>query len=257
MQRTTFVNFMANLCLQMTYKETPSSLYDKHSMLKEYTTMDEDEYISIWKKIATMNRIDSSAYIGTGRRPLCLWEICERSVNKIWRKIGIEGRSDDIGIALDDDKIWVESSGRNANDTFKLRKVTHNKDNRKGIINHSAISPFSILPLAAIFEMRGDRAVDCFKRLFYSMFPSHGSQQGSGALPDLYGVSNKSDRGYTIESTIFDFLIPAGADINNTCKRIMPFPFLWGMKRTANETRTQLEEKGAPTLYIKEMMHSN
>ena len=86
------------------------------------------------------------------------------------------------------------------------------------------------------------------------MFPSG---QGAGNLPNLHGVTNHSDRGYTLEKTIFKFLIPAGADLTNTVKRVMPFPFLWGMKPTRNDTRHLLNEKGAPAIYIKEIEKSN
>ena len=82
------------------------------------------------------------------------------------------------------------------------------------------------------------------------MFPSSG---GAGDLPNLQNVTNHSDRGYTLEKTVFDFLIPAGADLTNTVKRVMPFPFLWGMKPTRNDTREVLDEKGTPAIYIKEI----
>ena len=251
--RFTFVNFMATLCLQMTYHETPASLYDESSMLKDFTTIDKAEYILIWKKIATSKKIEARSFVGISRRPKCLWEMCETAANNILRSITIAGRSGEIAVALDDDKVWVESSGQNQEDDFKLRKVTHVKDNRKGIVSHTAVTTHATLILGTMFEVKGDTAVDCFKKLFTTMFPSN-LGRGGEALPDLTGITNNSDRGYTIESTFFDFLIPSGADVNNTCKRIMPFPFIWGMKITARETRTELQEQGAPTLYIKEIM---
>ena len=39
-------------------------------------------------------------------------------MNTFLRKLSIVGRTDHISIALDDDKIWVESTGRNAVDDF-------------------------------------------------------------------------------------------------------------------------------------------
>ena len=260
LSRLDFVNFMANLCLQMSYKESPSSLYDEYSLLKDDTVMSEDEYIGIWKKIATMKKVNSNEYIGSSRRPMCLWELCERAGNKILRSISIAGRTDDISIALDDDKVWVESSGKNQEDDFMLRKVTHVKDNRKGIVAHTAVSSTTNLPLSFMFERRKDKAVECFKRIFTNLFPSAtgGAANDTNDLPDLFGVTNQSDRGYTLESTIFDFMLPSGADFNHTSKRIMPFPFVWGSARTtADDPRTVLEEKGAPTLYIKEIMKHN
>ena len=107
--------------------------------------------------------------------------------------------------------------------------------------------------LSFMFEKTGDKAVDCLKIIFCkNLFP--GSSESAEALPDLNGITNHSDRGYTIHSTIFNFLLPAGADFTNTVKRIMPFPFVWGMKLNRNDPSKNLDEKGAPTLYIREVM---
>ena len=256
LDRGSFVKFMANLCLQMTYRETPSCLYGKFSLLHDKTVMDEQSYMAIWEKIATLKKVSLDNYVGSSRRGKCLWESLEASVNNFLRAVSIVGRTDEISVALDDDKIWVQSSGKNEDDHFGLRKVTHVKDNRKGIIAHTAVSSSTNMPLNFMFERKGDRAVDCFMTIFSKLFPSnHGGAAGS--LPDLFGITNHSDRGYTLESTIFDFLVPAGADFTNTVKRIMPFPFIWGMKPTANETRTKLDERGAPALFVKEVRKHN
>ena len=42
----------------------------------------------------------------------------EKAANKFLRSVSIARRKDDIVIALDDDKIWVESSRSNAEDDF-------------------------------------------------------------------------------------------------------------------------------------------
>jgi hypothetical protein len=249
--RKEFVSFIGNVCLQMSYHESPSSMYDEHSELLSSVIMKKDEYMNLWKRIATERRVTLDNYVGSSRRKECLWESMETSINLLLRKLTVAGRTDDIVIALDDDKIWVDTSGRNEEDDFGLRKVTHTQANRKGIIAHTAVSTTINIPLCFIFERRGDKAVECFTRLFGKLFTKN-----LGTLPDLHGVTNHSDRGYTLGNTIFDFLLPAGADFNNTCKRIAPFPFLWGMKPTTNDTRTILEEKGAPALFVKNIFKS-
>lgn len=130
--------------------------------------------------------------------------------------------------------------------------MTHVKDNRKGIIAHTAVSASTGVPLAFMFERKGYNAVECFTQVFGNLFPS-----GDGRLPNLQGITNHSDRGYSIAQTLFDFLLPAGADFTNTTKRIPPFPFIWGMKPSRNDVRKELQEKGAPTLYIREIMKSD
>ena len=249
-----FERFFGTLCLQMSYKETPSSMFDEFSELKKSVLIDSKSYMEIWEKIATIKRVDLRNYIGSSRRDQCLWEKMEQVVNDFLRKLSILGRADHISIALDDNKIWVESFGRNAIDDFGFRRVTHVKDNRKGIISHTAVTTTTNIPLGFIFERKGWTAIDCFMHLFGSMFPSSG---GTGHLPNLQNITNHSDRGYTLEKTVFEFLLPAGADLTNTVKRVMPFPFLWGMKPTRNDTRELLDEKGSPALYIKEIVKNN
>ena len=257
LDRKTFLNFMANICLQMSYRETPSCLYGEYSFIGDKTTLDEKCYIEIWKKNSTLKRVALNDFLGSSRRGECLWEQTELAVNKLLRKLSIVGRTDEISIALDDDKIWVQTSGRNEDDHFGLRKVTHVKDNRKGIIAHTAVSSSTNIPLGFMFERRGDRAVECFTHIFSKLFPANVGGGAADQLPDLCGVTNHSDRGYTLESTVFDFLLPAGADFTNTVKRIMPFPFIWGMKTSQNDPRTKLDEKGTPAIFVKEVMKHN
>ena len=104
-----------------------------------------------------------------------------------------------------------------------------------------------------MFERKGSNATDCFASLFSEMFPPN----EFGRLPDLNRVTVHSDRGYTLESTIFQFLVPGGADFTNTVKRISPFPFLWGMKPRRGDTQTILKESGCPGLYVKEIIAGN
>ena len=219
--------------------------------------MEKDEYISIWKKVATVKKVYLQSFVGTNRRDACLWQLLETAVNNFLRKIAIVGRTDDISIALDDDKIWVQTSGKNEEDDFGLRKVTHVKDNRKGIIAHTAVNSSTIFPLGFLFERKGNRATDCFQNLFMNMFPASNFSDGNQTLPDLNGVINHSDRGYTLESTVFDFLLPAGSEFTNTVKRIAPFPFVWGMKVPDSDQREILDEKGAPALFIKHTTRHN
>ena len=172
-------------------------------------------------------------------------------MNSFFRSISIVERNDHIPVALDDDKIWVQVSEKNDEDYFGLRKVTHVKDNRKGIISHTAVSLSTIMPLAFMFERKGNNATGCFSKLFSDLFPPN----EFGRLPDLNRVTVHSDRGYTLESTIFQFLIPGGADFTNTVKRISPFPFVWGVKLKRGDMRTNLkDESGCAALYLKEII---
>jgi hypothetical protein len=221
---STYFNLLATVCIQMAYHQTPSAIYDTCSLLRHKTVMDKDDYIGIWKKIATLKKITSENFVGTGRRPECLWKILEAALNSFLRSVTIAGREDKIAIALDDNKVWIQTSGKNAEDAFTLRKVTHVKDNRKGCISHTAGSTSTNILYGTMFEQEGDTAAKCFKNIFHSLFPS--SSNTDSELPDLHDVSNFSDRGYTLKTTLFDFLLPANADFNNTVKRTSPFSFV-------------------------------
>ena len=59
----------------------------------------------------------------------------------------ITNRHGRISIALDDDKIWLSLSGKNSIDKAGLKYTTHVRDNRKGLIAHTAISCGAFLPL--------------------------------------------------------------------------------------------------------------
>ena len=251
--RLEFCQFFGNLSLQMSYKETVTGMYDELSFLKSNTLMSEDEYLNVFQQIANKRRVSTAGnnFIGSSRREKCLWELLEIAVNEFLRSITVVNRGDEISVSFDDDKIWAQTSGRNDEDHFGLRRVTHVKDNRRGIISHTAVSVSTIMPIGFVFERKGNNAISCFKTMFGRLFPPNDFD----SLPNLNGVLVQSDQGYTLEATIFQFLIPAGAQLNNTSKRIPPFPFLWGMKKKRNDNRTLLKESGCPALYVKQLFH--
>ena len=103
--------------------------------LGKFTKMINEEYVDIWKKIATRSKNDISTFVTNGRRNECLWELLEVDINNILRNSSVLQRRGVISIALDDDKIWVASSGENSEDHFGLRYTTHH-------ITHSSLCRF-------------------------------------------------------------------------------------------------------------------
>ena len=136
-----------------------------------------------------------------------------------------------------------------------MHKVTHIRDNRKGFVAHTAALATTNILLSFLFEQKEDKATEVFKRLFLKMFPVAGGD--SNSIPDLCGVTNHSDRGYTIGSTTFGFMVPSGCDFTNTVKRIAPFPFVWGMKISQRDPRQLLDERGTPALFVKSTMRNH
>ena len=100
-----------------------------------------DEYESDLRQISqNEKRQDDDNYVGEDRRPQPLWEQIEFTLNKLCREVSIANRKGKVSVALDDDKIWLEQTGENAKDKAGLNFTTHMRDNRKGLIAHTAVS---------------------------------------------------------------------------------------------------------------------
>ena len=113
--------------------------------------MSQQDYLNVWKKIANYHRQQKNNYFGQGRREGTLWEKLEMVLNDTCVSISITNRRGHIPIALDDDKIWLSQTGRNKEDSFNLNYTTHVRDNRKGLIAHTAVSSGANVPLGMYY----------------------------------------------------------------------------------------------------------
>ena len=75
----------------------------------------------------------------------------ETGLNEICKSLSITNRKGRISIALDDDKIWLSQTGKNGEDKSNLNYTTHVRDNRKGLIAHTALSSGANLPLGMYY----------------------------------------------------------------------------------------------------------
>lgn len=244
LSKESYFRFMCNFLVQSAYKISVTSLYDKDSLLKSQVSMTKEEYLSIWKKIATLKELPTAA-VSTSRRDEPIWQAYEKIVNKMLKDISIKGRDGRVSIALDDDKIWLHCSNSNSRDLFNLKFTRHAKPNRDGIIAHTAVSSGATFPLGIIFEKTKDSTIQCFKRLLGNLFDQ-------GGETNLRNVSIHSDRGYLIPNLVFEYLLGCGAEVVGTIKRIAqcwPFTYKQALKET--DKRTLIDIKGAPTLFLK------
>lgn len=248
LEKKEYLSFLGTLFLQMSYKEAPSQLFAQDSELKSSVLTTCEKYMKLWKEIANKGRIVPDQFINQAQREEYLWMKCERACNDFLRDLSISGNNCHIRNSIDDDKQWLEQSGRNTIDDQELYNTTHNRDNRKGIIAHTDVSMPLLVPLCFRFQRKGETVVDCFRAIFEGLYRG---PRLPGNLPDLSLATNHSDRGYTNCETIFDFMVPAGAEFTNTIKRAHPNPFLWQMKQGDNDTRTYLDEKGCPAIFLK------
>jgi hypothetical protein len=59
------------------------------------------------------------------------------------------------------------------------------------------------------------------------------------------------DRGYLVPSLVFGFLLLYGAMVLGTLKRMAGWAFTFSQNTTADDPRTVVDTKGAPTLFLK------
>ena len=182
--------------------------------------------------------------MSTNCRQNPLWESFESIVNDFLVSISITGRKGKISVALDDDKIWMNLRNSSKVDLFNLKYCKHVKDNRTGLIAHTAVSSGANIPLGICFERRMDNTENCFRRLLDRMFGQNGST-------NLRNVYVHSDRGYLLPSLVFKYLLQFGADVLGTVKRAAGWPFTYNQNLKESDKRTLLSKKGASTLFLK------
>ena len=244
LSKETYFRFMCNFLIQSAYKISVTGLYDKDSLLRGEVAMTKTEYLSIWKKIATLKELPSAS-VSTSRREEPIWQAFEEIVNKMLKEISVKGRDGRISIALDDDKIWLNCTNSNMRDLFNLKFTRHAKPNRNGIIAHTAVTSGATFPLGIIFEKSKDSTNQCFKRLLGNLFDQ-------GGQTNLRNVSIHSDRGYLIPNLVFEYLLSCGAEVVGTIKRIAQcWPFTYKQVLKETDKRTLIDVKGAPTLFLK------
>ena len=244
LDKETYLKFMVTMCIQAAYKVTSTQLFHQHSLLKQHALLPKEEYNKIWQVWSTKKKVKQHT-MSTGRRDSCIWEGLEKIVNALCRSVSIVEREGKIGIALDDDKVWMHLEHSSMDDLFGLRYATHVQANRKGIIGHTAVSSGANVPLGVVFERTKDSTINCFTRLLGSLFDRDGRT-------DLNNVFVFSDRGYMLPNVVFDYLLSRGANVIGTVKRMAQcWPFTFEQKLKENDKRTLIDVKGAPTLFLK------
>ncbi len=243
-----YLKLMSTICIQSAYGVTSTQLFHPMSILKDKVKTNEDEYNKLWREFSEKRMLDG-ATIGTNRRETPIWRTMEDLVNSLCRSISISGREGEISIALDDDKIWLSQTKSKTCDLFGLKYTTHVKPNRKGIVGHTAVSTGTNIPLGIVFEQTFDTSLTCFKRLLNFLFHHDSESKDENAFRN---VTVHSDRGYLVPSLVFDFLLTNGANIVGTVKRMAGcWPFTFDQKVTEDDTRTKIDPKGAPALFLK------
>ena len=146
-----YLQFMGTLCIQASHRVSVTQLFHSRlSLLKGRALMEENEYLEIWKDISRKRSLPETE-MSTNRREMPLWERMESIINDFLISISITGRRGKISIALDDNKIWMNLKNSARDDLFNLKYTTHVKDNRKGMIAHTAVLSGANIPLGNFF----------------------------------------------------------------------------------------------------------
>ncbi|GFH47201.1 hypothetical protein CTEN210_09822 [Chaetoceros tenuissimus] len=237
-----YAAFMCTLFTQAAYRVSVTELYLPQSRLK--VPMEEEDYLKMWENMAKKKKIPEFE-MRTPMSPIPLWKGVEEIVNTLLRTVSIIDRREIISISLDDDKVWFGSTKARTTDQFDIKFTTHVKPNRKGIVVHTAVTTGVMVPVAATVQQTNDDSVSCFERIFNFLF-------GSGGKLDLRSVEVQSDRGYMLPNLVFDLILRHGGNLVGTCKRIANcWPFTHNQNLADNDTRTLIETKGAPSLFLK------
>ena len=80
---------MINFLIQSGYKLSVTGLYEKNSLLKDKAVMPKEEYLYIWRKLATLKQLPDAAVL-TSRRDEPIWQACEEIVNKMLKQISVK-----------------------------------------------------------------------------------------------------------------------------------------------------------------------
>ena len=179
-----------------------------------------DDLMSVNEFNQTLQKLDDGNVDAANEH--ILWKQCEEACNKDLIEVFMPSdnrRRAQYILALDDDKVCFEHSS--ASNCLGLAKHRHIRDNRKGFTIHSVASCILAAPLQLTWNRERETSSMCFQRLMRLMF---GAESGDG-LPNLTNVTVCSDRGYWTGDLLYKFMIPAGANIHGTVRRLGWFPF--------------------------------
>jgi len=114
--------FLAMFCLQRMMGKDTNPTYTLLKVMDVNPSkipLTKERYEAAWRSIACKDRSFSRA----ATQPKPPWERLQGAVNDILRKISIESSDLFLSLVIDDDKIWLNNTGSNAVNRFKLKQV--------------------------------------------------------------------------------------------------------------------------------------
>ncbi|MGH7974303.1 MAG: hypothetical protein ACREBR_02160, partial [bacterium] len=240
--------FRSTLALQATFSISTLEMFERGSPFIPYAAMSGRKYVDACNLLSKGSM--TSIAVGS-RAKVPLWLQIERALNSTFRAIAIDDRSGNIQLALDDDKVYINSR---TTDTQGLKPTTHVKDNRKGLVMLTCISSATDMPYGACWEKNGDSSQTCYKRILSTLF---GNMVGENEVPYLSNVILCSDRGYWTAAHVFNYILRAHGDVHGTLKRAKCWPFTYDQHLGQRDRRTNVNTVGAPALFMKSTTYQN
>ena len=242
--------FLAMFCLQSMMAKDTNPTYTLLKVMDVNPSkipLTKERYEAAWRSIACKDRSFSRA----ATQPKPPWERLQGAVNDILRKISIEGSDLFLSLVIDDDKIWLNNTGSNAVNRFKLKQVRHTRDNRDGLNLHTVASSAMTVPINIQFETQGDSALKCYKRAIAYITNADDSN-------DVLEVRMESltDRGYTSLERVKGTLL-GGKDHLGTVARSYEWGVTYDQVLKAGDKRKHISTSGTSSLICQEASIGN
>lgn len=208
----------------------------------------EGQYKYYWMKLSNHGMCNSDSE--SSRRISPSWEKLQNAFNTIQRRIVIEENDNNLGLVFDDDKIWLDVSGKNANDLFDLKLTRHTRDNRNGITFHTMATSGINIPVNGQMERAKDSATKAFNRSVTYVLSGTENQDSSSDLPYSDKIGMYLDRGYTSLEKI-SMMIKSGAEFLGTQKRHPSCPFTFEQVLGDKDKREIITTNGCKSQFVK------
>ena len=229
----TFVQFIVTYHVSCAYQVSTTQLFAKNSCIKTKDLQDREKYIEIWNSISTFDG-------GNNASAMPFWQQLQDAMNNTLQEFLLANydRAAQMMLAIDDDKVcFINRVG----DMMGLKLNQFVRENRKGILIHTAAWTGTGMPLHFKCEQVNETSAGCAEWLLNSMF-------GRAGHTDLRNITVALDRGYWILSFLM-FILRLGGDIIGTVMRSAWYPFTWDQPQSSEDERRRLSSKGWRSIF--------
>ena len=199
-----------------------------------------DQYNAFWKQVAYCGLPENSGRGTTERTPgwVSFWSMVQDALNKMLRKLTIEGVTGKRLFVIDDDKVHFAYNHKT--DRFGLKDQYHAADKRFGYVCHHQVHACSQMLSAIKFEAVGETCGTATKALIKeSLMPAVGSSSHVKLTNTAFAV----DRGYAVWPLLKWLVFQHGAAIETATVR-RSVDWIMTFDRVYNKDQVELRRSG-------------